>query len=289
MAPTPPPSPTALPSTPPPPTAPQSPPVPEQLASSPSPPLPNPQLGQSPPPPSPPVLSPPRAPFEVVLRFTASNDVEDYTPQIRDRLFERIFAVEGVQTPLAATLEVQPGSVVATVTLSYDDEQAAVQTRAALSRFEGEASRVEALLLEAGLDVAVTDRPSMVLQTGDGVVIIGDDQEPASTYWLGPTIAVFATLIVLAVLVFAFILYRRRRRRPSRYQSPTPKQHARKSDLLLEVHPSPSQPAASRPAFSRVASLRTSFRSSGSIPEHLASDGLACPEPEPPNSQLDHV
>lgn len=230
----------------------------------------------------------------MVLRFTASNDVEDYTPQIRDRLIELFLGAEGVQAPLAATLEVQPGSVVATVTLSYDDEQAAVQTRAAISRLEGDASLLEALLLEAGLDIAVTDRPSVVLQTGDGVVIIGDDQEPASTYWLGPTIAVLATLIVLAVLVLAFILYRRRRRRPSRFQSSTPKQHARTSDLLLAVHPSPSrpaasQPAASRPAFSRAASLRTSFRSSGSIPEHLTSDGLACPEPELPNPQLDRI
>lgn len=165
------------------------------------------------PPTSPPPL-PPAGPFHVVLAFTASGDVADYSTEVTGQIGDTLAGHEGVPTPESVSVEVKPGSVVITVTLSYEDEQSTQQARSALQPLIDEPDSLEAFLRDAGIILSVTELPPPSLTvdlTGDDVPSGEKPSEPRTSPAFWPLIITAIVIAVLLILLLAlFMLYRRR-------------------------------------------------------------------------------
>ena len=130
----------------------------------------------------------------------------DYTAEVKIRLSAALATVAGVpQTAVA--IEVEAGSVVVTATVSTDDEASARAAWLALDPLVNNAAALEAFLLSVGIEVSVTEPPTLVgLDPSSG--------SDAQSLWPGGVAAiVVASVGVLIALAFFVVFYLRRRSR----------------------------------------------------------------------------
>jgi hypothetical protein len=176
-------------------------PLPVQIPSpAPPPPPPSPSLPPpTPPPPSPPYVAPPPSTESVVLQFTASGSVSDWTTQDRGSVQRKIAAIAGT-TASAVVLTVAAGSVLVTATIAVPASSTAAAVMAALSARLG--SAIEA---STALGINVVSVPT-IREASSGVEAKGSKMMPMDL------LALIITLLVLLPpmlgMAYALIRYR---------------------------------------------------------------------------------
>jgi flagellar biosynthesis/type III secretory pathway M-ring protein FliF/YscJ len=175
-----------------------------------------------------------------VLAFTASGDVADYSTELTTQIGQSLAGHEGVPTPESVSVEVEPGSVVITSKLSYEEEQSAEQARAALEPLTNDPEALEAFLRNAGLNVSVTEKPDLLVEEEPS------GQEPSeprtsSAFW-PIVITAIVVAVLLIVLLALFLSYRSRKSRhePTNTDASGGKQAGR---LAVRKTPPPTRPS----------------------------------------------
>ena len=177
------------------------------------------QVASSPPPPPPP-SPPPPSQSVVTAAFSASGDVSDFDPGVRQSLRAVIGASAGVPTT-AVSLDVSAGSVIITATILVLTEMASeTATALATSIFASPLALQSALADDGvgGIDVLnITHAPATTVVDGEGQLGDGDAALP-----LTPIVAGAGGAAVLCLLLACWVCRRRQEEEPPPPPPPVP-------------------------------------------------------------------